>query len=138
MELDLSSRRCVLLPLAGGNLADNMSSLIMDSKSHQAELYLNGICVGRIAARGASDSWEYGEFTPSEAFSRFAPYFGAWSLLIHEDDDQKTMLPETLEELRDAEVAIDSIRAELQWLDPPQRTALQQINIDGALIEWKR
>ena len=110
----------------------------MVSRSHQAELFLNGVSVGRIVAHGTSDSWGYGEFTPSESFSRFAPYFGAWSLLIHEDDDQKRISREALEELRDAEVAIDSIRAELRWLDPPDRTPLLQLNIDGTMIEWKR
>lgn len=110
----------------------------MATQPLKAELYLDGVCVGHIESHGSSDSWGYGEFTPSESFSRFAPYFGAWSLLIHEDDDRKQISREALEELRDAEVAIDSIRAELRWLDPPDRTPLLQLNIDGTMIEWKR
>ena len=43
-----------------------------------------------------------------------------------------------IEESRVAEMAIDSIRAELRWLDPPDRTPLLQVNIDGPMIEWKR
>ena len=36
-----------------------------------------------------------------------------------------------------AEVAIDQIRAEVRWEDSDQHIHIEQLNIDGELIEWK-
>jgi hypothetical protein len=110
----------------------------MTIRNSKAELYLNGIHVGHVTAHGVSASWEYGDFTPTESFSKFAGIFGVWSLLIHDKDGRSRMSPEALEELREAEAAIDSLRAELRWINPAGIDTLEQVNIDGALIEWKR
>jgi hypothetical protein len=108
----------------------------MRHQHRQAQLSLNGKAVGEVSADAASDAWGFGRFTPGEEFSSFAPIFGAWSLLIHQDDDDGRVREETLDGLRFAEAAIDAIRAELFWLDTRQRTPLRQITIDGGLIEW--
>jgi len=110
----------------------------MTLRKAKAELYLNGIHVGTVTSNGVSASWEYGDFAPTESFSKFASLFGMWSLLIHDKDDRSRMSPEALEELRNAEAAIDSLKAELRWLDPVRLDTLEQVNIDGSLIEWKR
>jgi hypothetical protein len=110
----------------------------MRTATRKAELYLNGVHVGTVVASGASDAWGYGEFTPLDAFKQFAPLFGAWSLLIHEEDGQSRAPREALDELRDAEVAMDSLRAELHWIDPAEHVEVRQVSIDGPLIEWRQ
>jgi hypothetical protein len=108
----------------------------MRRQHRQARLYLNGEAVGTVEAEGSTVSWGFGHFAPDEAFSKFAPLFGAWSLLIHEEDDQAS--EEALMELRGAELAIDALRAELLWTDTQQRTRIRQVTIDGGLIEWNQ
>ena len=59
-------------------------------KSHNdpradAELFINGELVGNILVQGTEDSWSHGRFRPEAAFSRYAPLFGRWSLLLHAD-----------------------------------------------------
>jgi hypothetical protein len=108
----------------------------MRHQHRQARLFLNGKPVGEVLADAASDAWGFGRFKPADEFSSFAPLFGAWSLLIHEDDQDGRVREETLDGLRAAEAAIDMIRAELLWLDTQQRTPVRQITIDGGLIEW--
>jgi hypothetical protein len=103
----------------------------------QGELHLNDIHVGTVISDGVRGSWGYGRFTPNEAFAKFAPLFGVWSLLVHEEDGGNRTPREALDELRHAEVALDSLRAELRWLHPAERMPLLQVNIDGPLIEWK-
>jgi hypothetical protein len=109
----------------------------MSSLTSQAHLILDGNAVGLVTYRGSSDSWSYGDFEPAPEFSRFAPLFGSWSLLIHAEDDETSQSPAASEELREAEVAIDALRAELRWVDKAESTRLSQVNIDGRLIEWK-
>jgi hypothetical protein len=110
----------------------------MRHENRRAELYLNGIAVGQVRLEGASGAWGFGHFEPRESFARFSTLFGAWSLLIHEDDDLDHSTDEVLEELREAESAIDALRAELLWSDTQERTALRQLTIDGSLIEWNQ
>ena len=62
----------------------------------QGELYLNGIAVGTILCEGTTDSWVFGKFVPGKQFGPFAPLFGAWSLLVHEDNGQDQAPPEAL------------------------------------------
>jgi hypothetical protein len=103
----------------------------------EGELYLNGVAVGTVSSEGITDSWAYGKFEPGNRFEDFAAFFGAWSLLIHEDNEAHVTPREALEELAIAEAAIDSIRAELRWSDAKEPTRIVQLNIDGPLIEWK-
>jgi hypothetical protein len=104
--------------------------------SRQAELILNGRSVGTVAAEAAADAWGFGYFTPNEAFSDFAPVFGVWAMLVHEEDDAGRASATALDELRRLEWAIDAIHAELYWTDTQDRTPINQLTIDGSLIEW--
>ncbi len=99
-------------------------------------LYLNDKDVGDVIIQGWQGSWGYGEFKPGEGFSDFAPIFGSWSLLMHADDGAK-LSPDAAEELRQAEYAIDSLRAQLFLPARNEWRSIRQVNIDGKLIEWK-
>jgi hypothetical protein len=102
-----------------------------------ARLFINGKDVGTVEVKSLADSWGFGDFSPNAAFEEFAVIFGNWSLLMHADDEEKKLSEAASEELRQAEYAIDSLRAKLlitatnEWLD------VSQINIDGPLVEWK-
>jgi|GEM_PF-1756508 len=100
------------------------------------QLFLNGHAVGQVLAESASDSWGFGIFTPQSGYEQFAPLFGAWAMLLHEDDELDRPTREAMDALRDAEKAIDTIRAELRWNDEAQPVCVRQLTIDGTLIEW--
>ncbi|MGA2231220.1 MAG: hypothetical protein ABSH22_10010 [Tepidisphaeraceae bacterium] len=108
----------------------------MRRQYRQAQLFLNGEPVGHVDAEGFSDGWAFGKFKPSDGFSQFAPIFGVWAMLIHEDDDRDRASEEALDALRVAEASIDALKAELLWMDTQQRQRLRQLTIDGPLIEW--
>jgi hypothetical protein len=109
----------------------------MSVGTHDAELVLDGMVVGTVHVHGSDASWSWGEFEPLAAFSRFAPLFGLWSLMIHADDDRDRQSDAASDELRQAEKEIDLLRAELRWTARNERVSLEQLNIDGKLIEWK-
>jgi hypothetical protein len=100
-------------------------------------LFINGREVGVVTLKSLADSWGFGEFAPNSAFVEFAAIFGKWSLLMHADDGERTLSPEASEELRAAELEIDSLRAKLLVASDEEWIDLSQINIDGPLIEWK-
>jgi hypothetical protein len=105
-----------------------------------ARLFLNDRDVGRVKITGWDGSWGFGEFTPAEGFARFAPCFGAWSLLMHADagrDGTRRLSREAAEELREAECRIDRIHAKLFLAGLQEWRTISQLNIDGPLIEWK-
>jgi hypothetical protein len=102
-----------------------------------AELRLNGKRVGTVLVRGCSDSWSWGYFEAEPSFAEFAPLFGIWSLLMHAEDETQRFSRAASEELRQAEMAIDSLRGELYWPDEQKLTRASQINIDDKLMEWK-
>jgi hypothetical protein len=108
----------------------------MHHDSRQGRLFLNGVSVGDVRADGSTGTWGFGHFAPADGFGKFAPLFGSWSLLMHVDDDLEDTAREVLEELHRAELAIDRLRAELQWIDSQERIRLRQVTIDGTLIEW--
>jgi hypothetical protein len=99
-------------------------------------LYLNDKRVGRVKVHGWETSWGYGDFEPAEEFVPFAPIFGRWSLLMHEDEHER-LTPDAADELRAAEVMMDALRARLHFSAADEWMELGQVNIDGALIEWK-
>jgi hypothetical protein len=103
----------------------------------KAKLYLNDECVGDVDVVSSSTSWGFGHFRPNETFSKFATVFGRWSLLLHAQDATERMDKAALDALRDAEQAMDSLRARL--LDPMKQAwyPIGQLNIDGPLLEWK-
>jgi hypothetical protein len=109
----------------------------MQRKNTQGQLYLNDKDVGSVHIRGWRSSWGFGDFHPNEGFAEFATIFGNWSLLMHADDDQTQLSPEASEELRRAEYAMDALRAKLFMPETKEWRAIQQVNIDGHLIEWK-
>jgi hypothetical protein len=108
----------------------------MQRDNRKALLYLNGKPVGFVQTEASADAWGWGHFTPAEEFSSFAPLFGVWALLLHEDDDSTRLSREAREELRHAETAIDRLTAELLWVDSNEFTPIRQLTIDGTLIEW--
>jgi hypothetical protein len=107
-----------------------------------ARLFLNDRDVGTVQVKGWDDSWGFGEFLPGEGFSRFAPRFGAWSLLMHADDGSDDpahgrLSAAAAEELREVEQEIDRLHAKLFLVGPQEWRPVSQLNIDGPLIEWK-
>lgn len=87
--------------------------------------------------RRQQGSWCFGEFTPTDEFSPFAPLFGRWSLLIHADGADERLSSAASEELRETERALDQLRAKLFLAEGNKWYPLAQVNIDGSLIEWK-
>jgi hypothetical protein len=106
-------------------------------ESDQAALFIDGQRVGVVRATGADGAWGWGDFVPEPPFSRFAAFFGRWSLLMHADEAEPTITDAAAQELRDAEIAIDALHAELHWMRDGKVTPISQINIDGPQIEWK-
>ena len=102
-----------------------------------AWLFINDKHVGEILVQGWEASWGWGHFKPGDGFSEFAPVFGRWSLLMHAGDDERDVSAPTRDELRDAEYAIDALRAKLFLVKTQQWREIGQINIDGGLVEWK-
>ena len=104
-----------------------------------ARLFLNDHDVGAVRVKGWDDSWGFGEFVPADAYSSYAPRFGAWARLVHaEDEDSDGRLSEDArDELRTVEYAIDRIHAKLFLVGPQEWRCISQLNIDGQLIEWK-
>jgi hypothetical protein len=110
----------------------------MSQRQHQAELVLDGVRVGVVTVRGADAAWSWGDFEPAPSFSKFAPLFGLWSLLLHADDERDRQSQDAADELRQTERAIDLLKAELHWTEGGAQVKLEQLNIDGTLIEWKQ
>jgi hypothetical protein len=110
----------------------------METIGARAKLFIKGQHVGDVCVQGLDSSWGYGEFTPNNCFSEFAPLFGTWSLLMHADEASAVMSQAASEELRKIETALDALKAELHWYESEKVLAVTQLNIDGNLIEWKR
>jgi hypothetical protein len=109
----------------------------MKSGLIQGELYLDDTFVGRVTVKGEDSSWHFGEFEPHADFAAFAPLFGAWSLLMHADEDADRLSSAASDELREVEQAIDRLHARLRLVDTGEWKDLKQVNIDGELIDWK-
>lgn len=109
----------------------------MRRTSARAKLFIDGEDVGAVEVHGWDGSWGFGEFHPSAGFESFATCFGRWALLMHADDGGDRLSTDALDELREAEQAIDSLRARLLLTDSNEWRGIRQLNIDGALIEWK-
>src|SRR4051812_33655587 len=107
------------------------------NKIDRAELFLDGTKVGDVLCKSSDNSWHFGEFTPNAEFARFSTLFGQWSLLMHADEDADRLTDAASQELREMEIAIDRVRARLHLLDTGEWRDIQQLNIDGDLIDWK-
>jgi hypothetical protein len=105
--------------------------------TRRAELYLNDERVGDVTVQGTEDSWSHGLFEPGERFSKFAPLFGGWSLMMHADGAYERLSKAAAEELRQIEFEIDRLHAKLHFPDGDEWVTCSQLNIDGLLIEWK-
>lgn len=101
-----------------------------------AILHLDGQSVGAVMVQGWDASWTFGQFTPDAAFSAFAPIFGRWSLLMHEDEAEP-LSADAADALRDAENQMDRVRARVYFPADDAWHDVAQLNIDGGLIEWK-
>ncbi len=93
--------------------------------------------VGTVEIHSEENSWHFGVFTPHADFTPFAPLFGRWSLLMHADEDADRLTDAASDELRQTEIEIDRLCAKLRIPATDQWRDLQQINIDGELIDWK-
>jgi hypothetical protein len=110
----------------------------MRSKLPQhGELHIQRKLAGFVEMRGFLDSWYFGMFTPTSGFAEFAALFGEWSLLIHADEKDPKLSHAAADELRSVEAAIDQLRAQLHFPESGQHLEIDQINIDGELIELK-
>jgi hypothetical protein len=103
----------------------------------QMELHLEGKPVGKVEMSQSADSWYMGHFEPARAFSEFAALFGEWSLLLHADEDEPTLSSSASDELRKIERAIDALHAELVLKESGKHIRIDQLNIDGELVEMK-
>jgi hypothetical protein len=63
--------------------------------------------------------------------------YGSWSLLMHAEGDADPLSRENAEELARAEALLDSIRAQLLFLEDQQRVNIAQLTIDQDTLEWK-
>jgi hypothetical protein len=109
----------------------------MTPPNRHAELYLNDQLVGIVEVQRSDNSWHFGVFMPNADFAPFAPLFGRWSLLMHADEDADRLTSAASDELRETEIAIDRLHAKLHIAGTGEWCDLQQINIDGDLIDWK-
>ena len=100
-------------------------------------MYIEGVEVGAVAVKGWEGAWGIGDFRPGQGFARYAPRFGLWSTLMHEDDGADRLSDAALDELRRVERELDALKAELLLCDSGERRRVTQLNIDGAMIEWK-
>ena len=101
-----------------------------------AQLFLDGNLVGTVVLSRRNDSWNFGRFSPNDAFSLYAPRFARWSMLMHEDEGQQ-ITPDLSDELRAAETDLASIRAKLYLPDREEWRKIAVLTIDGPLVEWK-
>src|SRR5688572_6553683 len=79
----------------------------------EAKLYINDEQVGEVVVQRIGPSWSHGEFHPVEAFSRFAPLFCRWSLLLHAGGQYERLSTAVGESLRKAEFEIDRLHAKM-------------------------
>jgi hypothetical protein len=100
-------------------------------------LYIDGVEVGAVAVKGWEGAWGIGEFRPGDGFGPYAPRFGLWSMLMHDDAGADRLSDAALRELREVECELDALKAEVLLCDSGERRRIQQLNIDGPLIEWK-
>ena len=103
----------------------------------EAELYINDEPVGQVLVLQVGPSWSHGTFHPDQAFSRFAPLFGRWSLLMHAGGLYERLSKATGDCLREAEFEIDHLHAKMHMLKRNEWMTCSQLNIDGPIIEWK-
>jgi hypothetical protein len=109
----------------------------MSSDETHAELYLNDQHVGNVLIKREDNSWHFGEFEPNTRFAPFALLFGRWSLLMHADEDSDRLTNAASDELRLTEIEMDRVHAKLRFPGSGEWREIQQVNIDGELIDWK-
>jgi hypothetical protein len=106
-------------------------------RSGRATLLLNGEPVGIVHTKAWDASWYFADFAPNDAFSRYAPLYGTWALLMHAEGDDIRLSRENAEELARAEAMLDSIKAQLIFLDDEHPVNVAQLTIDQDKLEWK-
>ena len=109
----------------------------MSSSKIELQLYIDELHVGTIRPGRHENSWNFGDFEPLICFSKFAPMFGRWSLIMHADSDVEPLSEAAAEELREAEMEIDRHRFRVFSPEQKQWTSLSEVNIDGSMIEWR-
>jgi len=110
---------------------------MLNSLPKHVELCLEGKPVGTIELNRFADSWLFGDFSPGKGFSEFATLFGEWSLLLHADENDPQVSQAALDELAKVERMIDALHVELHLPETGARVPVEQVNIDGTMIELK-
>jgi len=103
----------------------------------RVELCIEGKIVGTVEFNRFADSWLFGSFEPTRAFGEFATLFGEWSLLLHADENDPQISRAALDEMAKLERKIDALHAELILPGNGDRLPVDQLNIDGKLVELK-
>jgi hypothetical protein len=105
--------------------------------ANEAQLYINDEPVGKVHVQRLGQSWSHGQFHPDAAFSRFAPLFSRWSMLMHAGRNYEPLSKGAGAALREAERDIDRLHAKLHIPESDEWVTCSQLNIDGPMIEWK-
>jgi hypothetical protein len=103
----------------------------------EARLYINDQAVGEVTVQRRGASWSHGQFVPGSAFEKFAPLFGRWARLIHDDGKYAALSEEVSEGLRHIEFDMDRLHAKVHLISTDEWVMCTQLNIDGSMIEWK-
>ena len=74
---------------------------------------------------------------PRPEFTKYAPLFGQWSLMMHADGADEPLSQTARDELRSIEYKIDRLTGRLHYVESDTWVRCAQLNIDGRLIEWK-
>ena len=102
-----------------------------------ARLYLNEQDVGEVEVKGWDDSWGFGDFAAGEGFRRYARHFGDWSRLMHVPHADDRLTDADKAALRNVEYEIDRLHAKLFLIESQEWRPIAELNIDGALVEWR-
>jgi hypothetical protein len=100
-------------------------------------LFLGKHDVGLVEIKGFDDSWGFGQFFPGDAFRRYARHFGDWARLLHAPHPDDRLSQADRDALRKVEYEIDRLRATLFLVETNEWRPVAELNIDGALVEWR-
>ena len=110
---------------------------ISEARRGLAGVYLDDIHVGDTQVTHWDGSWGFGSFEPNNNFSKFAPLFGLWLLLLHVDDDRASLSRDAARELSIAERLLDRLHVRLHFMADNLWVPVAQLMIDRGQLEWK-
>jgi hypothetical protein len=106
-------------------------------RSGVAVLFLNDQEVGTVKASGGDTSWGFGQFSPNDSFSFYAPLFGTWSVMMHAEDDSDHMSRIAARSVAKHEELLAALKARLFFPQDQQHIRIAELTIDGDQLEWK-